>query len=183
VAAVTSAADAFLVWREAGANGRRLVVLTGQWGGQGNVPAGVPGAPVDASRALFLAARLGQVRSFDVVLPPAAFERRAAQDAAHKAFRPEDGAYRHDLHGFRLRFSLPRSFVAPDEPVIVLVEPTWFDGGAPPDPIAWLSSLGVRTDLVLVALDDPSANDEARKSAATYARAARAPRLELVGKP
>jgi hypothetical protein len=200
VAGVRTAADAFLVWRESGSNGRRLVVLTGQWGGPRPAPttpratggagaaraalgSGAAGDPLDASSALYWAARLGVVRGFDVVMPPSSFERRVAADAAHKVFRPEDGAYRHDLHGFWLRFSLPRAFVPPPEPALVLIEPTWFAAGAPPDPLAWLSSVGVRTDLALVALDDPAASDEDRRAAAEYVRAAKVPRLNVVRTP
>jgi hypothetical protein len=197
MASVGNAADAFLVWRGSGSNGRRLVLLTGQWGGPRRAPAtrpgtgdagaaraalgsGAAGDPLDAGSALYWAARLGVVRGFDVVMPPASFERRVAEDADHKAFRAEDGAYRHDLHGFWLRFSLPRAFAPPAEPTLVLIEPSWFAAGAPRDPLAWLSSVGVRTDLALVALDDPAASDEDRRAAAAYARAVKLPRLNVV---
>jgi hypothetical protein len=184
VAGVGSAADAFAVWRGSGLKGRRLVLLTGQFGGSGRAPeAPGPGGGVSAATAVYWSARLGLVRAIDVVMPPADFDRQRAGDASHKVFRPVDGAYRHDLHGFWLRFSLPRAFLPPDEPALVLVEPTWFRPGAPPDPLAWLSSLGVRTDLVLVALDDPSATEADRRAASEFVRSAGIPVLQIERKP
>lgn len=183
-ASVESAAEAFVVWKGSELRGRRLILLTGQWGDprrdSGNLPAR---GGVTAASAPYWAARLGLARAFDVVMPPAAFEERRAADSTHKVFRPENGAYRHDLHGFWLRFSLPSALVPPGEPALVLVEPTWFRPGAPPDPLAWLSSLGVQVDLALVALDDPEATDADRLAAATYARGARLPRLQIETTP
>ncbi|HET8732603.1 MAG TPA: hypothetical protein VFM45_02400 [Anaeromyxobacteraceae bacterium] len=180
VAAVGSAAEAFVVWRGSELKGRRFLLLTGQWGSplRSAGSAGSAGG-VTAASAAYWAARLGLARSFDVVMPPAAFEERRAEDATHPQYRPEPDAFRHDLHGFRLRFSLPGAVARLDEPVVVLVEPTWFRAGAPPDPLAWLSSAGLRTDLALVALDDPAATDADRRAAADYVRAARIPRLEI----
>lgn len=184
VAGVGSAADAFAVWRGSGLKGRRLVLLTGQFGGSGRTPdAPGPGGGVTAATAVYWSARLGLVRAIDVVMPPGDFERQRAGDVSHKVFRPEDGAYRHDLHGFWLRVSLPRAFLPPDEPALVLVEPTWFRPGAPPDPLAWLSSLGVRTDLLLVALDDPSATEADRRAASEFARGAGIPLLQVERTP
>jgi hypothetical protein len=197
VAAVGDAAEAFLVWQGSGANGRRVVLLTGQWAGSRRATAprrdpeappaplgsGAAGDPLHAGSAAYWAARQGLARGVDVVMPPGAFQRQAAADAGHKMFRPEDGAYRHDLHGFRIRFSQPGTFQPPGEPVLVLVEPSWFAPGAPADPLAWLASRGVRTDLALVALDDPGAGDEERRAAAGYVQASRVPRLDLVRTP
>jgi hypothetical protein len=184
VAGVGSAADAFAVWQGSGLNGRRLVLLTGHFGGAGRTPDSTgPGGGVTAASAVYWSARLGLARAIDVVMPPADFERQRAGDAGHKVFRPEDGAYRHDLHGFWLRFSLPRALLPPDEPVLVLVEPTWFRPGAPPDPLSWLSSIGVRTDLVLVALDDPSATEADRRAASEFVRSAGVPVLQIERTP
>lgn len=184
VAGVGSAADAFAVWRGSGLKGRRLVLLTGQFGGSGRVSETPgPGRGPTAATAVYWSARLGLVRAMDVVMPPADFERQRARDAGHKVFRPEDGAYRHDLHGFWLRVSLPRGFLPPDEPALVLVEPTWFRPGAPPDPLAWLSSLGVRTDLLLVALDDPAATEADRRAASEFVRGAGVPVLQIERTP
>jgi hypothetical protein len=187
VAAVGSAAEAFVVWRGSEVRGRRLVLLTGRWGAaprEAAPPGGATGSPgvgsgPTADKAPYWAARLGLARVFDVVMPPAEFEERRAVDAGHKEYRPETGAYRHDIHGFHIRVSSPAAFVRPDEPVLVLVEPTWFRPGAPPDPLAWLESAGVQTDLALVALDDPSATDADRAAAAAYVEGARIPRLEI----
>jgi len=183
-ASVESAADAFVVWKGSELRGRRLILLTGQWGDprrpSGNLPTR---AGTTAASAPYWAARLGLARAIDVVMPPASFEERRAVDSTHKVFRAEPGAYRHDLHGFWLRFSLPSALVPPGEPALVLVEPTWFRPGAPPDPLAWLSSIGVQTDLALVALDDPGATDPDRLAAAEYVRAARLPRLEVETTP
>jgi len=183
-AGVTSAAEAFVVWQGSGLRGRRLVLLTGRFGGSGRgQDAPGPGGGVTPGSAVYWAARLGLVRAIDVVMPPADFESQRAGDASHKVFRPEAGAYRHDLHGFWLRFSLPDALLPPTEPVLVLVEPTWFRPGAPPDPLAWLSSVGVRTDLALVALDDPAATESDRRAAAEYARGARVPVLQIERTP
>ncbi len=178
-ASVRDAADAFVLWKGSGVNGRRVIVLTGRWSGPGRGAAAGGGALPDMTSALYWAAHDGVARAFDVVMPPGAFERRRAADASNKVFQPEDGAYRHDLQGFRLRFSLPRALEPPPEPALVLVEPTWFSAGAPVDPISWLSSRRVRTDLVVVALDDPEADDSQRRAAAEYARAMRLPRLDV----
>ncbi len=62
--------------------------------------------------------------------------------------------------------------------MLVLVEPTWFTGGAPADPLAWLSSLGVRWDLALVALEDPAASGVERLAATSFVEAARVPFIE-----
>ena len=183
-ASVGSAADALAVWQGSGLRGRRLVLLTGTFGGSGRAQ-DAPGASggITAASAVYWAARLGLVRAIDVVMPPADFERQRAGDAAHKAYQPEGGAYRHDLHGFWMRFSLPGALLAPAEPALVLVEPTWFRPGAPPDPLAWLSSVGVRSDLVLVALDGPAATESDRRAAAEYARSARIPVLQIERTP
>jgi hypothetical protein len=179
-ASVGSAADAYVVWKGSGLRGRRLVLLTGQFGGSGRLQeAPSAGRGVTPASAVYWASRLGLVRAIDVVLPPADFERQRAGASASKAFKPETGAYRHDLHGFWLRFSSPDAVLPPDEPALVLVEPSWFRPGAPPDPLAWLSSVGVRTDLALVALDDPNATEADRRAAAEYARSARIPQLEI----
>ncbi len=182
-ASVGNAADAFALWKGSGVNGRRIVVLTGQWpapsGGANADGSSAPSQVLTANSALYWAALSGVARAFDVVMPPAAFERRLAADASHKVFQPEDGAYRHDLHGFWLRFSLPRAFIPPPEPALVLIEPTWFAEGAPADPLSWLVSVGVRADLAVVALDDPAADDRQRNLAAEYARAMKLRRLHV----
>lgn len=181
---VGSAADAYRIWRAAGLRGRRLVVLTGQWSKPRNLQKEPPTPEemaaaqasgdlefLDARSALFSAGRVGMVRTFDVVMPPAPFSQRLGEVRGQKELAREDGAFRLHFNGMERRFSAPRAFSAPRETVLVLVEPTWFSGGAPADPLAWLSEAGVRWDLALVALDDPSARAEERQAALAYAQA------------
>jgi hypothetical protein len=184
VASVATAAEAFTVWRGSGVSGRRLMLLTGQFGETGPAPDSTESkGAVNASNAVYWASRLGLVRAIDVVMPPADLERQRARDAPRKTFRPEVGGYRNDLHGFWLRFSLPGAVLVPEEPVLVLVEPSWFRLGASPDPLAWLSSVGVRTDLVLLARDGPGANDSDRRAAMEFLRSAHVPVLQIEGAP
>lgn len=192
--AVRDAGHALELWRVAGVRGRRLVLLTGQWSRPGARPA-EPGATgpsepsrprdppvgeevVDARGALFAAARIGIVRGMDVVMPGLAFGRRLADVAGQKELRRGEGSFELDLNGVQRRFSTPRAFIPPEEPVLVLVEPTWFADGAPPDPLAWLAAWGVRTDLALVALADPMSGEDERRAAEEYARSARLPFVE-----
>jgi hypothetical protein len=191
VAVVGDAADAFRVWRAAGLRGRRLVVLSGQWSKPRNLESGAPTPEemaaaraggetefVDARSALFAAAQLGIVRGLEVVMPPAAFESRLAEVSGRKGLERGDGTFDLGYEGFARRFSTPRAFVAPAEPVLVLVEPTWFAEGAPRDPLAWLSAAGVRFDLALVALTDPAAGEEERRAASSFTRAEGLPFLQ-----
>ncbi|HEY6099183.1 MAG TPA: hypothetical protein VIW03_07120 [Anaeromyxobacter sp.] len=191
VAVVGSAADAFRVWHAAGVRGRHLVVLTGQWSRPRSAsPHGAPEQASeqaargeqgpDAASALFVAWRLGIVRSFDVVMPPAAFTRRLGEVAGRKGLSREDGAFRLRYDGVERRFSTPRAFAAPAEQALVVVEPSWFSDGASPEPLAWLAARGVSWDLAIVALEDPVATGEERLAAMSFARAAGAVRLEAV---
>ncbi|HET8538405.1 MAG TPA: hypothetical protein VFL83_00905 [Anaeromyxobacter sp.] len=191
VAMTGSAADAFRIWRAAGIHGRRLVVLTGQWSRPRDLRS-TPPTPeeveaarasgeleyVDARSALFAAAQLGIVRSFDVVMPPSALTHRLGEVAGRKELDRGDGSFRLTFHGLERRFSAPRAFAAPPERVLVLVEPTWFVDGAPADPLAWLSAQGVTYDLALLALEDPVAGPEERRTAVAYGEGAGAPFLE-----
>ncbi|HEU4382852.1 MAG TPA: hypothetical protein VFR85_05035 [Anaeromyxobacteraceae bacterium] len=191
VAMVGSAADAFRVWRAAGVRGRHLLVLTGQWSKPRSLEAHPP-APaevraaraggerefLDAESALFTAARVGIARSLEVVMPPSAFTHRLGEVAGLKELERGDGTFRLPFNGFERRFSTPRAFAAPMEPVLVLVEPTWFAEGAPADPLGWLSSEGVAFDLALLALEDPAASEAERRAALAFAQGAGAPFLE-----
>jgi hypothetical protein len=188
VAAVADAADALRLWQSAGIRGRHLVVLTGQWSrprGRGHGTPGESSAPPpgeqapDAASALFFAWRLGVVRSFDVVMPPAAYTRRLGEVSGRKGLTREDGAFRLRYDGVERRFATPRAFATPAERVLVLVEPSWFADGASPEPLAWLEARGVAWDLALVALSDPAASGEERIAASTFARAAGAVRPEV----
>lgn len=190
VAQVGSAADAFRIWRAAGVHGRRVVVLTGQWSKPRNLKTQPPTPEeveamrgggleiVDSRSALFAAARVGTARAFDVAMPPAAFTHRLGEVSGQKALEREDGAFRLRFDALERRFSTPRAFAAPDERVLVLVEPSWFAEGAPRDPLAWLLSRGVAWDLALLALEDPAASVEERDAALAYTRSAGVPFLE-----
>jgi len=188
---VGTAAGAFRVWRRAGFLGHRLVLLTGQWSkprssdSQASTPeeaaAGRTSADaeiLEARNALLASARTGVVRELDVVMPPAALTHRLGDVRGLKEFRREGGAFRISYEGLDRRFSTPRDFVVPDETVLVLVEPSWFTEGTPPDPLAWLSAQGVRWDLALLALLDPAATGEERLAALAYGRTVGAPLLE-----
>lgn len=172
-ATVGDAADAYRVWEAAGVRGRRLVVLTGRWSKPRNLKERPPapeelaagsggGDIVDQDSALFAAAQSGIARRLDVVMPPSALDRRLAEVAGQKALERSGRAFRLPYEALERRFSAPEAFAAPSETVLVLVEPSWFQEGAPPDPAAWLAGLGARHDLALLALDDPAAGDEQR---------------------
>ena len=92
------------------------------------------GQALDDCSAVFLAAKLGIVRRMDVVMPGLAFGRRLAEVVGQKGLRRGDGAFELDLNGIARRFSTPRTFVPPAEPVLVLIEPSWFVGGHRPTP-------------------------------------------------
>lgn len=181
VATAASAADALMIWSGAGVHGGRMLVLSGQWSRPTRNPAHVPtpgrfasAAPVeldprDARSALFLAARDGIARRLDVVMPPAAFTHRIGEVAGERQLVREDGAFRLPLNGIERRFSTPRGFIPFAEEALVLIEPTWFAGGAPADPLGWLRANGIRWQLALVALDDPAADDAHRRAARAYA--------------
>lgn len=187
IAAVADAREAVRLWSAVGVRGRRLVVLTGRWSrpspGELLPPAAgasgdaAPGAS-SADGALYAAVRLGLVRSLDVVMPPAAFSHRLGEVRAAKGLVRADGAFGLPYHGVERRFCAPRALRAPDEPALVLVEPSWFEDGAPPDPLAWLASAGVVADLALVALDDPAASTGERAAALGLARAYGVPWVE-----
>jgi len=185
VGMVDDAAGAYRIWREAGLRGRHLVVLTGQWSRPRNLK-NQPPTPeelaaaqamgdlelLDAQSALFSAGRVGMVRRFDVVMPPAAFSQRLGQVRGQKELQRGDGVFVLPYQGLERRFSTPRAFAAPEETVLLLVEPSWFGPGVPPDPLGWLAGLGLRWDLALIALGDPVAQGEERQAALALGQAA-----------
>jgi hypothetical protein len=192
VVVVADAGEALRAWRAAGVRGRDLVVLSGQWARPAGIRTAPPATlaelaaaereepePVDGTAGLYLAAREGIARRLDVVLTPAALARRLEEVAGQKGVATsEDGeAYTPPFIGVERRFSTARAFEPPAEPALVLVEPSWFDGAPPGDPLAWLRSRGVTFDLAIVALEDPAASEAARGMAAELARrlGARAP--------
>ncbi|MBI5067475.1 MAG: hypothetical protein HZB56_04490 [Deltaproteobacteria bacterium] len=185
VAMVSDAGAAYRVWREEGLHGRHLLVLTGQWSKPRNLRLQPPGPAdeglrrlggdlelTDAGSALFTAGRAGLARKLDVVMPPPAFSQRLGEARGQKELERGDGSFTLAYLGLERRFSSPRGFTAPAETVLVLVEPTWFAPGMPADPLGWLAGKGVRWDLALFALDDPSAQGEERQAALAAAQAA-----------
>jgi len=185
--AVPDALAAAGAWQAAGLRGRRLVVLSGQWSRPRNprrepataeeIAAGrvtADGLVLEARSALYWAARSGLVRAIDVVMPPETLERRLAEVRGRKELRLEGGAFRLPVEGLERRFSTPAGFTPAGEEVLVLVEPSWFGAGAPPDPLGWLRDRGARWDLALVALADPAATAEQRRLAQEYGVAAAA---------
>ncbi len=185
IAMVNDAAGAYRVWREAGLRGRHLVVLTGQWSRPRNLKTHPPTPEemaaaqasgdmelLDAQGALYSAGRVGMVRRFDVVMPPAAFSQRLGQVRGQKELQRGDGAFVLPYQGLERRFSTPRAFAVPGETVLLLVEPSWFGAGVPSDPLGWLAGLGLRWDLALIALDDPVAQGEERQAALTLGQTA-----------
>ncbi len=185
VAMVSDAGAAYRAWREEGIHGRHLLLLTGQWSKPRNLRLQPPGPEdaglqrlggdlelADARSAIFTAGRTGVVRKLDVVMPPPAFSQRLGEVRGQKELERGDGTFTLAYLGMERRFGTPRAFAAPGEPVLVLVEPTWFAPGMPADPLGWLAGLGVRWDLALFALDDPSAQGEERQAALSAARAA-----------
>lgn len=188
VLAVGTAADAFALWDAMAVRGRRVVVLTATWA-KPRKPSEHPPLTTDdtsggatpaleAGTALYAAARLGIARRLDVVMPPAALERRRAELGARKEITGEGLAFSARYEALERRFSPPEAFIAPAEPVLVLVEASFFAEGAPPDPLRWLASTGVDSDLVLLALDDPGATDARRAAARAYASALAIPIVE-----
>jgi hypothetical protein len=165
---------AYLLWREAGVSGRRLLLLTGRWA---TVPLGdVDPAPLSSrtppspDNVLLLAARDGIIREIDVVMPPGPFGERRAEAARAKTFSAGEGWFRQDFHGFARRFALPSAVLPSSEQVLVLVEPSFFQDGAPVDPAAWLREKGVSADLAVLALSDPAAAPPQLEAAAALAR-------------
>jgi hypothetical protein len=189
VMSVGTAADAYAVWEASGLRGRRVVVLTGRWSKPRNLREQPPSAEelaagadalrlVDADSALFAAAQTGIARRFDVVMPPAALGKRLALVAERKHLQREAEAFSDPYDALERRFSSPRGFRPPAEPVLVLVEPSWFAEGTPADPVGWLRDLGAQVDLTLVALLDPVATTPQRAAANAYATALGAPFAE-----
>jgi hypothetical protein len=164
---VEDAAAAYRVWSAAGLRGRRLLVLSGQWSQPrkaGGRPSSHPGAGasdpagVDANGAVFAAATSGIARRLDVVMPPRALHRQLVQRLGHKQLVREDRAFRHPFDALERRFSEPDAFTAAPEPVLVLVEASWFAEGGPEDVVTWLQARGVSYDLALLALHDGAAD-------------------------
>ena len=190
--AVADAGEAWRAWRSAGVHGRVLLVFTGRWATvsqehplpstwaadlAGCRPGPLP-ARLDADTALIAAASDGTARALDVVMPPAAYARRLAAVRGDKALRVEDGSFLDPFHGFPRRILLPGAPLASGEPVLVLVEPSFLGAGVAGTVDGWLRDRGLRSDLALVALDDPAATSAQRAAARALAE-----RLGAAGGP
>lgn len=182
--AVADAGDAVRVWLRTHQYGRVVVLLTGRWA-RLSPTAYEPPPPgeteyLDAENAVFAATRDGVVRALQVGMPAPAFERRrAAATAGGKELPGGPGWMEHDFHGLARRFSVPAALAPSEEPVLVLVEPSFFDGDGGPAPDALLRARGIPVDLGLVALADPEASPAARARAAAFAASVGAQVVEV----
>jgi hypothetical protein len=185
--AVPDAGDAIRLLAEGGVHGRVLVLFSGRWPDvrASAFETDVPGAParpedqIDADTATVAAARLAIGRELRAVLLPDAYAARVAQVRGAKGFSGGDGSFDLPFHGYPRRFSTPDAFAAPGEPVIAVVEPSFFGEGAPADLEAFAAERGLRLELGLVALADPAATPAQREAAAGFARRAGAVGVEV----
>jgi hypothetical protein len=187
-AAVNDAGEAVRVWGEAGLRGRKVLLLTGRWAqvkSMGLEPAETPAEPgaspdqLDANTAVLAAARSGIARELAVVMPPEAFRSRLEEVGTPKELRRGNGWFTLPFHGYPRRFSVPEAAVAPHEPVLALVEPSFFAEGAPAALEAWLRDKGFDVELGLVALADPAATAAQRDRAVLFAEGTRAVAVEV----
>jgi hypothetical protein len=189
-AAVSDAAGAYRALRAAGVRGRRVVFLTGRWsrprslwerpmaGEQLDALIARERTEVDSDSALFAAARDGIFRSFDVVMPPAALAKHLAEVAGRKELVRLEGGFSLPYDALERRFTRPDSLVAPLEPVVVVLEPSFFQDGAPARVADWLADRETRFDLAFIALDDAEATDAQRDVARALAASVHAVALE-----
>jgi hypothetical protein len=187
-ASVADAGEAVRVWGEAGLHGRKVLLLTGRWAKVQSMnleiadAAAAPGSRLDlldANTALLASMRSAIAREIQVVMPPEAFQRRLDEVVGAKELTRGEGWFALPFHGFARRFSTPEMVVSPAEPVLALVEPSFFAAGAPAAPLAWLRDRGVDVELGLVALADPTATPEQRDRAAGFAQDAGAVSVEV----
>ncbi|HTN51157.1 MAG TPA: hypothetical protein VML50_02040 [Anaeromyxobacter sp.] len=174
---VPDAASAYRLMSAAGVRGCWLVVLTGRWSrprslwsrprpGEGFAAAAARArAVVDADGALFALARDGIARRLDLVMPPAVLERRMAEVAGQKGLAVREGGFSLPYDALERRFSVPDAFAAPREKVVVLVEPSFFQEGAPAEAASWLASRGTQVELGLIATDDGQSTAAQRAAA------------------
>jgi hypothetical protein len=180
--AVPDAGDALRAWVDLGLHGRRLLVLTGRWttlpfsspkasGVNSPSPPLLDAGFLDVENVFLVAARLGTARALTVVLTPPAFAARREAARSGKDVELHDDWLVQRFHGYERRFTLPAALPPAAEPVLLLVEPSFFAPGVPPDPVAWLRERGVGFDLATVALGDPAATPEQAARALALARA------------
>jgi hypothetical protein len=191
-AVVDDAAGAVKVWAAAGIYGRHLVVLTGRWAAikstyldrriEENPNPSDPLDVVDAQAALLYSSQSGIARDLTVVMPPAALERRLREIAPAKEYRVADGCAVLPFHGFVRRFCPPEAVPHGDEPVLLLVEPSFFAEGGRVAPESWIRERGVDADLALVCGSDPDASPAEEERASAFALAVGAVHVEA-GRP
>jgi hypothetical protein len=187
-AVVTDAAQAVRVWDAAGVYGRRLVVVTGRWAAirstyldqriRENPNPKDPLDVVDVQAALLFASQSGIARELTVVMPPAALARRLAEIAPAKELRAEGGCAVLPFPGFVRRFCPPEAVPQSEEPVLLLVEPSFFGEGAPGAAEAFIRQRGADADLALVCAADPEAGPAEQERAAAFALAVGAVNVE-----
>jgi hypothetical protein len=187
--AVTDAGAALRVLYATGVRGRRALVLTGRWARPRSAVTspdealstltGPRDPAAESTDAFFTLVHVGLARALDVVLPPNVFDLRLAEVAGRKEFQRVGGGFAQPFHALDRRFWTPRALVPPAEPVIVVVEPSFFGPGSPADVPGWLALRGVTYDLAVVALDDPAAQPLQRTAARALADSTRAPLLEV----
>jgi hypothetical protein len=185
---VADAGDAVRVLGEAGLHGRKLLLLTGRWAQIRSMnldaaeASSLPRSPmdlIDANTAVLAAARSAVARELIVVMPPAAYQRRLAEVGAAKELVSGPGWFTLPFHGYSRRFSVPHAVLPPREPVLVLLEPSFLDEGAPAAVDTWLRQRGIQVELGLVALSDPAATAAQRERVAALAEALGAVSLEV----
>jgi hypothetical protein len=182
---VVDARAAYQRWREKGVYGRRLVVFTGRWA---TVPMGHPGQPIPSdfptlaakdspeniksaslvnNNTVFAAVTLsGLARDLIIVIPRGLLNQRTEITRGSPGRIARPGYLSLPFLGYQ------RIFIACDlppeqtpriaEPVLIFVEPSFFKNGACGDVENWLAVRGLKSDLALVAFDDPAANDNQR---------------------
>lgn len=192
-AVVDDAAAAVEVWSASGLRGRRLVVVSGRWGKPVTPDrAAAPRGPLPedpAARSTELAARVsgalfdatmsGVARELVVVMPTAAFDARIDAIRAARGTTLGEGWARQPYDGIPRSFHRPATLPRSDEEVLLLVEPSFFADGAPPDLPAWLAERGVRFDLALIAARDPEATPAQQEAAGALASRTGAIQLEV----
>lgn len=178
-AEVADAAEAVRVWGAAGLKGRKLVVLTGRWAAlqptffNAPPPASEAGDFLTPESAAFAAMREGIAREMTVAMPERAYRERLGEirRARGKGVEVGDGWFRHRFHGFERRFCVPGALWPEPEPVLALVEPSFFDEENSTRVEALLRERGISLDLGLVAASDPAASPSQKARAQEFASA------------
>jgi len=129
----------------------------------------------EADTGQLFAALDGTARELVTVMPPAALERRLDETRGARGLGVSGGVVSHPYEGYSrrlLRCDLPPDRLGlDDEPVLVLVEPSYLAAGCP-EPGRWLAERRLTSDLALVALHDPAADERQRQAARALATTA-----------